>query len=319
LAACLIITNLYVFEKIQLKTLGVLLKIMKKYFKIFYKAWNILSDNDPLVLCSSTSYYAIFAVPSILVIIISILGIIFQPAIISGELFSQMEGIFGTETTEQMEDVIISMRDLDENWKITVFSIVIFLISSTTLFIVIQKSINRIWQIMPKPHSNILNMLKNRGFALVVIFAGGLLAFVSVLSEILVYFLSDFVDSIFGIGIIAFEIMSTIVSLVVFTIWFALAFKLLPDANIKWKSVWIGAFLTSVLFLAGVRVLQMLFVGRLDDWWGGLSSIVLVLIFIFYFSWLVYYGAAFTRALIESKGNKIKPADYATIFEIKEQ
>ncbi|MBA3898986.1 MAG: YihY/virulence factor BrkB family protein [Bacteroidetes bacterium] len=294
------------------------MKKIKKFFKTFYKAWNILSDNEPLILCSSTSYFALFAVPAILVIIISILGVIYEPAIISGELFSQLEEVLGAETSEQLEEVIVNMREMDPNWKITTFSIAIFLISSTTLFTVMQKSINRIWEIKPKPQSNILNMLKNRLFALVVIFAGGILAIASVLSEIVVSFLSSFVDSILGIGIIVFELMSRVVSLLIFTLWFALAFKLLPDAKVKWKHVWIGAFLTSILFLVGMIVLQMLFLGRLDDWWGGVSSFVFILIFIFYTSWLVYYGAAFTRAFIESKGKKIEPESYARVFEIKE-
>jgi membrane protein len=294
------------------------MKKLKGFFRMFWDAGKILSMNEPLILCSATSYYAVFAIPAILLILIYVFGRIINPELIEEELFGQLQEALGEDTAKQMEVVIANMLDIGENWKITVFSIAIFLIASTSLFIVIQKSINRIWEIKAKPKNNYLNKLKDRGFAMIVILAGGVLAFISFLAEFLLRFMSDFVDSLFGIGITTFELLNTILTLFLMAVWYAMVFKLLPDAKIKWKPVIIGAVFTAFLFFIGKIVVEFLFIGRLDDWWGGLTSVVLILIFIFYISFLSYYGASFIRVMVESKGKKIEPADYATTFSVEE-
>jgi membrane protein len=296
-----------------------IVKIFKKAFTVLVRAGKVLAKADLLIYSSATAYFSLFAIPAILFILLNLLGLFFGEQLVTGEILIQVKDVFGEETAIELLNVLENLSDLDKSWKFLTAGIVIFFISSTTLFIVLRKTINHIWEIIAKPPNNFLYVLKKRGLALIVIFIGGVLALVSVVTESLVSYLSDYFDELFGMGAAFFVIMNRVLALVLVTIWFASVFKLLPDAKIDWKPVWLGSFITAILFLIGKYILGIIFIGELSEVWGGVSSIILLLLFIFYVSVLIYYGAAFIKVYIEFKKGQLKPEKYAFRYVIKEK
>lgn len=266
---------------------------------------------------SATAFFTLFALPAIFFILLNILGIVFNPEIVSGQLFKHLANILGPEVASQVESILSFFQNLQRTWKLLIGGSVFFFIVSTTLFIVIEKSINNLWDIMPRPKHELLSILKKRAIALVVIFIGGILTLLSLLVDIIIKIIQEFLpDIIWGIDVIALAIINRVLAFVMVMLWFTLLFKMIPDARIKWKVAWVGALITTILFWIGMAVLNFIIIGELGHIYGPASAVVSLLLFIFYVSLLIYYGAAFTKVFAVFVGMKVKPAKHAAFFRI---
>ncbi len=284
---------------------------------MFKQAYIDLSKKDPLIMASSTAYFTLFALPAIFFVLLNVLGILLNPEIVSGQLFRRLQDLLGSDIANQVEQILGYFQNIESNWKFLIVGSVFFFIVSTTLFIVIEKSINKLWDIMPRPKNKFLGVLKKRVVSLLVILIGGILVLLSLVIDTLINILQDFLpDIIFNIDIVALAIINKVVAFSIITLWFALLFKMIPDARIKWKIVWVGAIITSILFTGGMILLRFLFIDKFGEIYGSASAIVSLLIFIFYVSLLIYYGAAFTKAFAVYKGEKVKPSKHAVNFTI---
>lgn len=294
---------------------------IKTFFFISRDAYKILMDNDPLRLGSSTAFYAIFAIPPSVLLLLTIFGMVISEEIIGNEFFSTIEETFGEEVAMNTFWILRNLSDLGDRWWIIVGSMFIFAISATTLFVVVKNSINQLWSLMPLPERAFISMLRRRAIALGIIFLGGILSLISLITDavlgVLAPLLPEFIPDLRWYFI---EISNFSLTILILTVWFAFLFKYLPDAKIQWKVVWRGAILTGFLFTIG-RIIMGEIISYMDlgTIYGTTSSIIIMLLFIYYSAQLIFFGAAFTRAYANFRKIHIRPNSFAMKYILVEE
>lgn len=289
--------------------------------------WNLLRDsykelnhNDPLRLSSSTAFFATFSLIPILILLLTALGTIFSQQILTGEIFEIMQQVLGEDATQMLSNILYNVQDMQQGPLITIALFVFLMFVATTLFIVIQSSFNQVWQVKPKEDVDFRFMLKSRGISLVIILFSGLLFLVALLSDIILTFIDDQLLFLLSeVNIVMVTILNLAFNLAIFTIWLAAIYKYLPDINLSWRPVWFGSFLGGILFLLGQFILgQVLVAGNLNNIYGASASIVLLLLFIFYSSFILYYGICLVKNYAEKKGYETKPTKFAVRYKVEE-
>ncbi len=287
---------------------------MKKHFKniltsskIALKEWWI---KDPFKESAVIAYYAIFSLPGLLLVIVSVAGYFFGEEAVSGKIASQITSTMGADTAQQIQDIIVKGTESKNSLLATIIGVVTILVGATGVFAQFQKSINTIWEVKAdESKSGILSLLKARFFSFGLIIA---ISFILIASLVISATLSAFgtwITNHFSQSLlIVLQIINFILSLGILAILFAIMFKFYPDAEIKWRHVWIGSFVTTILFEIGKFGLGLYF-GTADpgSGYGAAGSIILILLWVSYTSMIVFYGAEFTHAYAEIKDGKIPP------------
>lgn len=261
---------------------------------VFKKWWK----RDPFKESAIIAYYAIFSLPGLLVVVITIAGYFFGADAVSGKLHSQVAQAMGSDTADQVQSMImLASKSKDSVWA-TIMGIAIILVGATGVFAQLQKLLNTIWEVKASTtKSGIWSFLKSRIFSFGLIVSIAFLLLISlVISSLLSAFSSWVVQHWSESLLIFFEILNVIFSLAIIAVLFALMFKFLPDAKIKWHTVWIGASVTSLLFVLGKSALGLYF-GKADpgSGYGAAGSIILILLWTSYSSMIVFFGAEFTK------------------------
>ena len=295
-------------------------KNLPNIFALLKTAAIDLRRNDPLRLGAATAFFTIFALPFILIFLINLFGFIFSQEIVSGEIFALLRRHIGTDSAGQVQRILENFQKSVNDPIYVTLGTIFLLFVSTTLFIVIQNSINQLWHIKHKAHHQIQRAAKDRAISLGIIIFSGIIFLAAVLSDVLLAFLGDLLHELEPtLDIFVIQIANKIVSILLTTIWFAILFRYLPNARIKWSAIWWGAALTSVLFAIGEFILgKVLIEGNLGSFYGAAGSIVLVLLFVFYSSIILYFGASFIKAYATEMEMEIEPKVYASKYKIEE-
>jgi membrane protein len=271
----------------------------------FKNSWSLLKkalgnwySRDPFRESSIIAYNAIFSLPGLLVVVLTLSGYIFGADAVSGRLHNQIAKAMGTDTADQVQDMILmAHRSRDSVWA-TILGIAIIIIGATGVFVEFQRSLNAIWHVKgKKPASGIKAFIKTRLFSFGLIISIAFMLLISLVITSLVAAIGNWMQQHWSESfIILFHLINFLLSLSIITILFALMFKILPDARIKWDSVWLGAFLTSLLFLLGKYILGMYF-GKAQPGssYGTAGSVILILLWTSYSSMIVFFGAEFTK------------------------
>jgi membrane protein len=293
---------------------------IKNYYCIVKDAYLLLQENDPLRLGSSTAFYAIFALPASLLLLLAILGFVVNEEVISSEYFRTLEEAFGRDTAIRIFDILKNLGEISDKWWMIAGSMLVFAISASTLFIVVKSSINQIWNLKPQTERFFIRMFRRRAIALAFIFLGGILSLLSIITDAILSVVVDILPDLFpDLQVFLIQLVNQALAVLILTVWFAFLFKYLPDAKIRWKIVWKGAILTSILFVIGKYVMNLiLFRGELSTVYGATSSIIILLLFIYYASLLIYFGAAFTRSYANYRKIHILPNRYSIRYVIEE-
>jgi len=276
--------------------------------------------NDPLRLAGATAFFTTFALPPILFILMQAMSLFFDPSKIGKRLFSQLSEIIGQETTRQIIDVMIAIRKLAMNPLITIGGFVFLLFVATTLFKVIKSSLNQVWKIRVKQKQKFVAIMRSRLEGLLVILFAGMLFLIGLMGDATQAVLGKYIGRLFPTAAFYFSgIFQYIVSIAIVTAWFALVFHFLPDGRTSWKNKIIGAFFTSILFNIGKLILRWaLSYSSINNIYGASASIVLLLLFVFYTSMIVYCGAAFTKVWASHTKDPIRPLPHAVQYELRE-
>ncbi len=290
----------------------ILIKI-KSFFKILvttFKNWN---SNEPFQMSAAVSYYALFSFPALLIIIIQTTGLFYEKNEVKGKIIREISEVLGQDAAKTVEVMLKNAIDQEQSTLVIIIGIITLLYGATGMFIALQKSLNTIWKVKPKPKSEILKMLKDRIFSLGLILMIGFLLLTSLVLTALITAMTDWIGQHFPDFIVyAIQILNFIFSLVLTMILFALMFKILPDVKIRWKDVWLGAFVTTILFSIGKSALGIYF-GTVNpgSTFGAAGSVILILLWVSYSSLILFFGAEFTRVLASKYGSGIQPASYA--------
>ncbi len=299
------------FTKTTLISVG---KILKDTFSGFM-------DDKALKLSAALSYYTLFSLGPLLLLMISVAGIFFGDEAVRGHLFGEINGLLGNEAAAQVQDTIKNLELSGKSNIAVIIGAVTLLIGATTVFGEIQDSINIIWRVKAKPKRGWVKFLKDRLLSSSLIVALGFLLIVSLIVNGALKALNEWLIARFpDVTIILFTAIDFIVSFAVISVLFGTIFKVLPDVKIAWKDVRMGAFFTSCLFMLG-RYLIGLYLQTTGtaSTYGAAGSVIIILVWVYYTAAIMYLGAEFTRAYANSTGLRIQPADYAVYVEQTER
>lgn len=290
---------------------------LKKAWLLLKTTFGSFSDDRGIKLSASLAYTTVFSIGPLLLLIMSLASIFFGADAIQGKIFYQLNGLVGTDAAKQIQDIIKNIEFSGKTRFALISSIVTLIVGATSLFAEMQDSLNLIWKIKAKPKRGWLQFLRNRLVSSSLIVSLGFLLIVSLvvngavdaLSGLLARYLSD-------IGVVLIYIINFVITFGVLALLFAIIFKVLPDAKIKWRDVRTGAIFTTILFFIG-RFLIGLYIAKTGtaSTYGAAGSIIVILVWIYYSSAILYLGAEFTQVYSEMYGGKIEPAEYAVHVE----
>jgi membrane protein len=287
----------------------------KRLWKVLKESFTGFSDDKVMKLSASLAYYTVFSMGPLLIVIIYFCSLFFGREAIEGTIYGQIESFVGSDTAKQIQDIIKNASIGDKGKVAAIIGVITLLIGATTVFAEIQDSVNSIWGIKPKPKKGWLKMLMNRLLSFSVIVSLGFLLLVSLGISYLVEALSKGLARAFpDVTVIIFYIVNLVLSLVVISALFAVIFKVLPDAKIKWRDVISGSIATALLFMLGKFGISF-YIGQSDvgSTYGAAGSLVVLLVWVYYSSIILYFGAEFTKAYAVEFGSAIHPNQYAVI------
>ncbi|MEZ0541213.1 YihY/virulence factor BrkB family protein [Fibrella arboris] len=266
------------------------------FLALFRPAFANLKTNDPIRMAGATAFFAFFALPPIVIIVSQVVSLLFndyEPAV-SSRLFRHLADLFGPRGARQLQDISRHLQPQKTDGWLMIVNLFILLIASTTLFEVIKNSLNQLWNVKVKAGAPRGRFVRNRVSALAIIVASGLLFTASLTSSRL---LTPAASSNVGTTYLLFiELTRQLISVGTLTGWFILLFKFLPDIQISWRAIGVGAFVTALLFSLGEELLAVLLTDQqMQEVHGRSGSITLVLLLVFYCSLIFYFGASFTR------------------------
>ncbi|MES2618037.1 MAG: YihY/virulence factor BrkB family protein [Bacteroidota bacterium] len=279
-------------------------------FKIAFNEW---FNKDPFRESAIIAYYAIFSIPGLLLLIITVAGYFFGNEAVNQNIIAQISGTMGNDTAMQIKDMLEKAVKAKSTLFGSIVAIFILIIGATGVFVELQKTFNRIWEVKALPEKGFLRYIKARVFSFGLILAIAFLLLISLVVSTGIAAMSELIktDASIFLGII-FTVLNFFFSLGVVSILFALMFKILPDAKIKWSHVWLGSFVTGLLFETGKTVLAFYF-GKVQpaSIYGTAGSIILILLWVSYSAMILFFGAELTAAYAKIHSGTTPPTDIA--------
>ena len=292
---------------------------IKNGFTILKAAFSGFMNDLALKYSASLAYYTLFSLAPLLLLLISLAGIFLGKDASQGKIFAEINGLVGADAAKSIQDMIKHLQTSGKSTISVIIGIITLIIGATTVFGEIQESINLIWQVKPKPKVAWIKLLKDRLLSGSMIVTLGFLLLVSLIVNGALLALSTKLESFLpAITITLFNILNVAISFVVIAVLFGIIFKVLPDANIKWRDVRSGAIFTAVLFMIG-RLLIGIYISSTSSTYGAAGSLIVILLWIYYTAAILYFGAEFTRAYADFYGIRIEPAEFAVHIEQKEE
>ncbi|MDP2685770.1 MAG: YihY/virulence factor BrkB family protein [Aequorivita sp.] len=295
---------------------------MNKFFKILKDTYLSWDKNDPWAKSAVIAYYALFSLPSLLIITVHFAGIFFGKEAVEGRITGEISGMIGQGSAELIQAMIINSALSESSLLFIIFGVGMLIFGATGVFFQLQKSLNDIWSVRSKKNT-IIDTLKRRVVSFGMVFVIGLLMLISLVLSTAINALSDFIGNYYTDFSSQFiELLNFIISQIIVTALFAAIFTILPDVKIKWRTNLIGAFMTSLLFLAGKYLIGFYFAeSDPASVYGAAGSVVLVLLWVYYTCLILFFGAEFTVNWALLKKIKIEPNSNATLsyeLEMKE-
>ena len=270
---------------------------VKTFSSHFSTAFKLFQKNDPLRLAGATAFFTNFALPPILLILIRLFGFFIDRKIIVTGIFERLSTILDDSSTKQIRQTLRNIRGIDHQWYATLISFVFFLFVATTLFTVIKNSMDQIWSIAIKEHSSFLFKLKIRARSMVIILLAGILFFVGLLTDSIQAFIGSYINTASPtFGRMLMSVLNQILFIAIVTTWFTVLFRFLTSGRPTWKSSIRGGILTGILFTLGKYILRIaLPLSNIGNIYGASGSIVLIMLFVFYSSFIFYLAPASLR------------------------
>ena len=271
-------------------------------------------DLEPFNMSIIISYYTIFSLPGLLVIIVNIAGYFFGREAVTGEITSQIQGTIGGDTAKDIERIIANANQTEGSTLASILGVATLLFGATGVFYNLQLIFNKIWEVKPRPKGGmVLKLIKDRVFSFGLILVVGFILLVSLVLSAALSALSNWVTNHISESLkILFKALDIIVSLGVITVLFAALFKFLPDAKVRWRTVWLGAVLTSALFVVAKFALGLYFgTSEPGSTYGAAGTIILIMLWVSYAGMILIFGGLFTKVYASRKGHRTEASDHA--------
>jgi membrane protein len=285
-------------------------------FKLIWKAlkdsFKGFSDDKVTKLSASLAYYTVFSLGPLLILVIYLCSVFLGKEAVEGQVVQQLQGFIGAGAAKQIQ-TIIQNAAIDGSGFASTVGIVTLLIGATTVFAEMQDSMNSIWGIKAKPKSGIMKLVMSRVLSFGMIASLGFLLLVSLAVSTVVESIGNKLKNVFpDVGVFIIYAVNLALTLVVITTLFAVIFKVLPDVKLKWRHAVPGAIATALLFLIGKFAISF-YISKSDvgSSYGAAGSMIVLILWIYYSSIILYFGAEFTQAYAAAKGTVIIPDENA--------
>jgi membrane protein len=279
-----------------------------------------MKRNEPLRLAGATAFFTTFALPPILIILFQLFGLFVGQKLMGTELRELLSDTFGPGVAKQVRETTRGFRTLSHNWYTTVFGFIFLLFVATTLFTVVKNTLNDIWNIKLKEKQGFLFNLVIRARSMAIIVSAGILFIASILMDGFEILAGNNIEKIWSGGGRFFEsALNEIAGVIVVTTWFVILFRYVADGRPTWRASFLGGLLTGILFSVGKTVLSYLIkTSNITSIYGASASFVFILLFVFYSSFILYYGASFIQVYSERKRTPVKPMHKAYKYRLQE-
>ncbi|MBG8556209.1 YihY/virulence factor BrkB family protein [Hymenobacter guriensis] len=269
---------------------------------------------------AALSYYTVFSLPPLLLIVITIASSIYGTEAVTGQVYGQLRGFLGADSAKFLQDSIAEFTKQQKGGLATVIGIGTLIFAATTFFVTLQESINDIWNLRVKPRNGIWQFVRDRLLSFGLILSVALLLLISfVVSAILSAFTGKLQQWFPEVGVVVIKLVDFFLSLGVTSLLFALIYRFLPDAVIRWRDVGIGAVITASLFVLG-KFLIAFYIAQADPGsaFGAAGSAIVLLLWVNYSALIIFFGAEFTQEFADAFGQKVQPKAHAVRIETRE-
>lgn len=267
----------------------------------------------PFASSAVISYYTIFSLPGLLVVIINIAGYFLGREAVTNQLTSELGGLIGYEAAQYIQNVIAMASKTKDSWLASTLGIATLLFGATGVFVNVQQIFNNIWEVKPQPRGKFLKLIRDRLFSFGIVLVMGFMLLVSLLLSTLLKMLSAWVAGYLSQSfLVVFKFLDIAFSITIITFLFAAMFKYMPDIKIRWKAVVPGALLTSVLFVIAKFALGLYFgTSNPGTTYGAAGSVILIMLWVSYSGLILLFGAEFTREWSKCQGVRVQPTEVA--------
>lgn len=297
------------------------IRAFKTFGKLLVETFREWNEREPFHNSVIIAYYTIFSLPGLLVIIVNLAGYFFGYEAVTNQIATQMQGLVGGDTAADVQEMVTTASESKDTTIASVLGVATLLFGATGVFYQLQQILNKMWEVKPQPKQKILKLIRDRVFSFGLILVIGFLLLVSLVVSAGLSAVSDWVAVYWSESLIfLFKAIDILVSLGVVTLLFAAIYKFLPDAKIRWRDVWIGALVTSVLFVIAKFALGLYF-GQSDpaSTYGAAGSVILIMLWVSYSGLILLFGAQFTQVYARHQGHRVVPTEGAVSTDGKEQ
>lgn len=281
------------------------LRVLWALLKTATESW--VADNAPR-LGAALSYYTVFAISPLFIIVIFIASLWFSQSSVQNALFSELANLVGPQGATAFKSALVTAAPRDQGRLASVIAAATLILSATGLFMELQGSLNTIWGVEEKPGQGLRGFVKNRLLSFAMVLGIGFLLLVSLVVSAAVASLAKYLGALApGLGFLTIT-LNWFASFLVITLLFAMIFKVLPDVKIAWREVWVGSVVTALLFSGGKLLLGM-YLGRSStvSAYGAAGSLVLILLWVYYSAQILFFGAELTQAYANRYGAQLEP------------
>jgi membrane protein len=261
--------------------------------------------DNAMRLSASLSYYTVFSLAPLLIVATAVAGLLFSEEAVQQELLGQVQALIGPEGAVAVHGLLERAREPRSGVIMTAISVGAIIVLSTGVFAELQDALNTIWRIH-MPQRGWFSVVKDRLFSFMLVIGIGFLLVVSLLLSAGLSAAGKFFGSLLPVPEVVMQMANDVFSFMIFTLLFAMMYKILPDAHIRWRDVWMGAFVTAGLFTAGKSLIG-LYLGKtgVASAYGAASSLAIILLWVYYSALIFFLGAEFTYVYAAEYGSRI--------------
>jgi membrane protein len=270
-------------------------------------------EAEPFQLAAALSYYTLFSLAPLLLIAIGVAGLVFGREAAQNQIVESLQGLIGQHPAPSVPEKIQTSNEKPKTRVLsTIIGFVALLFGAGGVVGQLQTSLNKVWEVTPKPGQGIWGFLRQRFFSFAMVLAIGFLLLVSLVVTAVLSSFTSMLSSFLGDATFVAHAIDILVSFGFVTLLFALIYKYVPDVEIQWRDVWVGAALTSILFTIG-KYLIGLYIGTsgVSSTFGAAGSLITILVWVYYSSLIFFLGAEFTRVYATQYGSGVAPAENA--------
>jgi membrane protein len=290
---------------------------VKGYLKLFKTAALDWMDDKAPRLGAALAFYTIFSLAPLLTITISIASLWYTENA-SQQVFAQMASVIGQDSAKGLEEMLMQKGEKKSGVFTAISAAVMLLVGATGVFVQLQDSLNEIWEVKPKPGQGIWGFIRHRMLSFAMVLGIAFLLLSSLLLSTGLSAMGKYFSGWFGGTTAIFQALNLVVSFGLITLLFAMMFKYVPDVKVAWKDVWFGALVTAALFTVGKFGLG-LYLGKSSvvSTYAAAGALLIVLLWVYYTSQIVFYGAEITQAYARAFGRGVQPSEHAVKDEEK--